>query len=53
MNASKEQLFEALGNPEVEPLTHVDHVLLQHGLPTQLVKVAEWADWVDEDEEDI
>lgn len=26
---------------------------MENGLPTQLVKAAEWIDWIDEDDEDI
>ena len=41
------------GFPEIEPLARVDGTPLENGLPTQLVKAAEWVDWIDEDEEEI
>ena len=50
---TKEQLFDVLGFPEVESLTRVDGTPLANGLPSQLVKAAEWDDWIDEDDEDI
>lgn len=53
MNTTEEQLFESLGFPEIEPLTRLDGTPLENGLPTQLVKAAEWVDWIDEDDEDI
>ncbi|KAJ5334685.1 hypothetical protein N7452_007088 [Penicillium brevicompactum] len=51
--ATEEELFEVLGSPEVEPLARIDGTPLGSGLPTELVKAADWVDWVDEDEEDI
>ncbi|KAJ5158192.1 uncharacterized protein N7500_007843 [Penicillium coprophilum] len=51
--ATEEELFEVLGNPEIEPLVYTDGTPLQPGLPTQIVKVAEWTNWIDEDEEDL
>lgn len=53
LNATEEQLFEVLGVPEIEPLARLDGKPLQNGLPKQLVKAADWANWIDEDEEDI
>ncbi|KAJ5246843.1 hypothetical protein N7468_001826 [Penicillium chermesinum] len=50
---TEEQLFDVLGFPEVEPLTRLDGTPLGNGLPSQLVKAAEWVDWIDEDDEDI
>ncbi|OQE41165.1 hypothetical protein PENCOP_c005G03402 [Penicillium coprophilum] len=50
--ATEEELFKVLGNPEIEPLVYADGTPLQPGLPTQIVKAAEWTDWIDEDEED-
>ncbi|KAJ5522860.1 uncharacterized protein N7503_006535 [Penicillium pulvis] len=50
---TEEQLFDVLGYPEVEPLTRIDGTPLGNGLPTQLVKAAEWDEWIDEDDEDI
>ncbi|KAJ5204190.1 uncharacterized protein N7498_005069 [Penicillium cinerascens] len=50
---TEEQLFDVLGYPEIEPLTRNDGAPLGNGLPTQLVKAAEWDDWIDEDDEDI
>lgn len=52
-NATEEQLFEVLGSPEIEPLARIDGKPLEVGLPTQLVKAAEWVDWIDEDDEDL
>ena len=51
--ASEIELFEVLGTPEIEPLVRVDVASLQNGLPTQLVKAAEWVEWVDEEDEEI
>lgn len=42
-----------MGAPKTEPLTRVDDLSLKEGLPTQLVEVAQWPDWLDEDYEDI
>ncbi|BAE65843.1 unnamed protein product [Aspergillus oryzae RIB40] len=42
-----------LGTPEIELLARVDGAPLHNGLPTQLVKAAEWVEWVDEDDEEI
>lgn len=53
MNITEEQLFDVLGYPEIEPLVRIDCTRVGNGLPTQLVKAAEWAEWVDEDDEDI
>lgn len=50
---TEEELFDVLGFPEVEPLTRLDGTPLGNGLPTHLVKAAEWDDWIDEDDEDI
>jgi hypothetical protein len=52
-NQTEEQLFDVLGFPEIEPLARVDGTSLGAGLPTQLVKAADWGEWIDEDEEDI
>ena len=53
MNTTEEQLFDVLGFPEIEPLARIDGTPLENGLPTQLVKAAEWVDWIDEDDEEI
>ena len=53
LNTTEEELFDVLGFPEIEPLARIDGTPLEKGLPTQLVKAAEWVDWVDEDDEDI
>lgn len=53
MNTTEEELFDVLGFPEIEPLARIDGTPLENGLPTQLVKAAEWVDWIDEDDEDI
>lgn len=50
---SKEELFEILGYPEIEPLERIDGTPLGNELPTQIIKAVEWIDWIDEDEEDI
>ncbi|KAJ5085091.1 hypothetical protein N7532_009862 [Penicillium argentinense] len=50
---TEEQLFDVLGFPKLEPLTRVDGAPLGNGLPTQLVKAADWGEWIDEDDEDI
>jgi serine/threonine-protein kinase SRPK3 len=52
-NATEQQLFDVLEAPETEPLARIDGMPLPNGLPTQLVKAAEWIDWIDEDDEDI
>lgn len=53
MNITEDQLFDVLGFPEIEPLVHIDGTRVRNGLPTQLVKAAEWVEWIDEDDEDI
>lgn len=50
---TEEQLLEVLGTPEIETLARLDGTPLEDGLPKQLVKAAEWAEWIDEDDEDI
>ncbi|KAJ5812377.1 hypothetical protein N7474_008678 [Penicillium riverlandense] len=50
---TEQQIFRVLGTPEIESLARLDGQPLQKGLPTQLVKAAEWVDWIDEDEEEI
>ncbi|KAL2066601.1 hypothetical protein VTL71DRAFT_2672 [Oculimacula yallundae] len=50
---SRAELFLILGEPEVDPLVRLDGQTLAPGLPKQLIKKADWIDWVDEDEEDI
>ncbi|KAJ6139769.1 hypothetical protein N7471_006255 [Penicillium samsonianum] len=47
------ELFEVLGFPEIEPLKRIDGTPLGNELPTQLIKAAEWTEWIDEDDEDI
>ncbi|KFZ07582.1 hypothetical protein V501_06315 [Pseudogymnoascus sp. VKM F-4519 (FW-2642)] len=42
-----------VGTPEVEELARIDGAPLRQGLPNQLVKAADWMEWIDEDEEDI
>jgi len=39
--------------PEIEPLARIDGTPLGKEFPTQLVKAAEWVDWIDEDDEEI
>ncbi|OJJ85770.1 uncharacterized protein ASPGLDRAFT_65712 [Aspergillus glaucus CBS 516.65] len=53
LNTTEEQLFEFLGYPEIEALARLDDTPLENGLPKQLVKAAEWVEWIDEDDEDI
>lgn len=53
LNSPEEQLFEVFGSPEIEALVRLDGATLENGLPRQLVKAAEWVDWIDEDDEDI
>lgn len=53
LNSPGQELFDVLGSPKTEPLALIDGTPLDKGLPTQLVKAAEWVDWIDEDEEDI
>ncbi|KAK9236605.1 kinase-like domain-containing protein [Lipomyces kononenkoae] len=53
LNTTEEQLFEFLGFPEIEALARLDGTPLENGLPKQLVKAAEWVEWIDEDDEDI
>lgn len=53
MKSPEKGFFDGLGFPEIEPLARIDGAPLDNGLPTQLVKAAEWVDWTDEDEEDI
>ncbi|KAF7629404.1 hypothetical protein AFLA_013121 [Aspergillus flavus NRRL3357] len=43
-HASENELFEVLGTPEIELLARVDGAPLHNGLPTQLVKAAEWVE---------
>ncbi|GKZ25988.1 hypothetical protein AbraIFM66951_001979 [Aspergillus brasiliensis] len=52
-HATKDELFEVLGSPEVEDLVRLDGQPLSQGLQKQIVKVAEWENWIDEDEEDL
>lgn len=52
-HATEKELFEVLGPPKVEQLARLDSMPLDKSLPTQLIKSAEWVDWIDEDEEDI
>lgn len=50
---TEEQLFDVLGFPEIEPLERIDGTPLGNELPAQLIKAAEWTEWIDEDDEDI
>lgn len=50
---TEEQLFDVLGFPEIEPLKRIDGIPLGNELPAQLIKAAEWTEWIDEDDEDI
>jgi serine/threonine-protein kinase SRPK3 len=50
---SKDTLFEVLGFPETESLVRLDGKPLDQGLPQQLIKVASWRNWFEENDEDI
>ncbi|KAJ5124952.1 uncharacterized protein N7515_008777 [Penicillium bovifimosum] len=50
---TEEGLFDVIGPPEIEPLAYIGGSPLEHGLPSQLIKAAEWVNWIDEDDEDI
>ncbi|CAG8280143.1 unnamed protein product [Penicillium salamii] len=50
---TEEQLFDVIGSPEIEPLERIDGTPLGNELPAQLIKAADWTEWIDEDEEDI
>lgn len=50
---TEEQLFHVLRSPEVVPLVRVDGTPLGNALPSQLVKSAEWYNWIDWEDEDI
>jgi serine/threonine-protein kinase SRPK3 len=50
---SKKKIFQVIGSPEWENLTHRDGKVIGPSMPKQLVKTAAWDNWVDEDEEDI
>ncbi|WEW59325.1 serine/threonine protein kinase [Emydomyces testavorans] len=52
-NLSEEEIMEALGPPDIEPLVRRDGKSLDKGLPRYLVQRADWREWLDEDEEDI
>lgn len=49
----EDSLLKIIGSPEIEPLARIDGKPLRQGLPSQLVKAANWESWIDEDEEDI
>ncbi|OBT72695.1 hypothetical protein VF21_08829 [Pseudogymnoascus sp. 05NY08] len=51
--ADEESVLKCVGPPEIDEVTRIDGAPLRQGLPTQMVKAAEWMEWVDEDEEDI
>jgi serine/threonine-protein kinase SRPK3 len=51
--ATKEDLFQALGDPECEELTRLDGKPLGKALPKYLVAAAKWDSWVDEEDEDL
>ncbi|KAJ5920739.1 hypothetical protein N7454_009272 [Penicillium verhagenii] len=53
LDATPEKLLEIIGSPEIEELARNDGKSLEKGQPTQLVKTAEWVNWIDEEEEDI
>ena len=51
--ATKEDLFKVLGQPEVEGLVRLDGQPIKDSLPKQLVNVAAWENWIEEYEEDL
>jgi serine/threonine-protein kinase SRPK3 len=51
--STKADLFEVLGQPKTEVLSRYDGKPLEKSLPRHLVKVTNWDDWFDEDEEVI
>ncbi|KAL4911993.1 kinase-like domain-containing protein [Aspergillus aurantiobrunneus] len=53
LNITEEKLLGVLGFPEIEPLARIDGTSLEDGLPNQLVKAADWVEWIDEDDEEI
>jgi serine/threonine-protein kinase SRPK3 len=53
LNASETEIVEIVGSPITEPLTRLDGVALGRGVPQQLVKSAQYDDWIDEDDEDL
>ncbi|KAJ5633376.1 hypothetical protein N7490_009715 [Penicillium lividum] len=50
---TEEQFFDVIGFPEIEPPKRIDGTTLGKELPAQLIKAAEWTEWIDEDDEDI
>ncbi|KAJ5286763.1 hypothetical protein N7478_002449 [Penicillium angulare] len=50
---TEDELFSVIGCPEVEPLARLDGTPLGDELPKELVKAAEWTEWIEDDEEDI
>ncbi|KAJ5085513.1 hypothetical protein N7532_010284 [Penicillium argentinense] len=42
-----------ISRPEFEPVVRIDGSPLPEGLPAQLIKAADWTNWIEEDEEDI
>ena len=51
--ATKEDLFEVLGRPEVENLVRLDGQPIKDSLPKQMVNVASWKAWFEEYDEDL
>lgn len=50
---NKDGLFKVLGDPIVEEFARLDGKPVGDNCPKQLVESTCWADWSDEDEEDI
>ncbi|KAK2590413.1 hypothetical protein QQS21_011900 [Conoideocrella luteorostrata] len=50
---SQDALFDIVGHPESVALVRIDGGPLSDGMPKQLIRNISWAEWVDEDEEDI
>ena len=51
--ATKEDLFSVLGQPEVDNLIRLDGQPINNNLPKQIVNVATWGDWTEGYEEDL
>ncbi|KAL4874727.1 kinase-like domain-containing protein [Aspergillus karnatakaensis] len=52
-HAQENHILSIIGRPEIEELARLDGTPLSENLPKQLVKAAQWDEWIDEDEEDI
>lgn len=50
-NLPESELLEVLGQPETEEVYALDGESLGKGVPTQMVRSAEWSGWPHEDDE--